>query len=51
MRLWPFEGSLEELAKVEGSVIAETYPGEAYAHIAYQVQARPEQTETIGPTG
>lgn len=33
VRLWPFEGSLEELAKVEGSVIAETYPGEAYSHI------------------
>lgn len=39
VRLWPFEGSLEELAKVEGSVIAETYPGEAYAHIGVRFKS------------
>jgi hypothetical protein len=43
VRLWPFEGSLEELARVEGSVVTETYPGEAYAHIG--VRFKPSQSE------
>lgn len=32
-RLWPFEGSLGELAGQPGLVICETYPGEAYGHL------------------
>jgi hypothetical protein len=31
--LWPFEGSLAELAKSGRPVIAETYPAEAYEHV------------------
>jgi hypothetical protein len=32
-KLWPFEGSLEALAKTGGLVLAETYPAEAYGHV------------------
>ncbi|WP_453976649.1 hypothetical protein [Brevundimonas sp. Marseille-Q4549] len=31
--LWPFDGSLEDLAAGPGLVIAETYPAEAYGHV------------------
>lgn len=31
--LWPFDGSLEDLAARPGLVIAETYPAEAYGHV------------------
>jgi hypothetical protein len=31
--LWPFEGSLAELAADGSVVLAETYPGEAYGHV------------------
>ncbi len=31
--LWPFEGSLSELAASAAPVLAETYPAEAYAHV------------------
>ena len=32
-RLWPFEGSLKELAMARVPVVAETYPAEAFHHI------------------
>jgi hypothetical protein len=32
-KLWPFEGSLDVLAKTGGLVLAETYPAEAYGHV------------------
>ncbi len=32
-RLWPFDGSLAELARTGVPVLAETYPGEAYGHV------------------
>lgn len=32
-RLWPFDGSLAELARAGVPVLAETYPGEAYGHV------------------
>jgi hypothetical protein len=32
-KLWPFEGSLEALAKTGKLVLAETYPAEAYGHV------------------
>jgi hypothetical protein len=32
-KLWPFEGSLEVLAKTADLVLAETYPAEAYGHV------------------
>ena len=32
-KLWPFEGSLAELARAGYPVIAETYPAEAYSHV------------------
>ncbi len=32
-RLWPFDGTLTELSRTPGVVIAETYPGEAYHHV------------------
>lgn len=31
-RLWPFDGRLNELSKLPGCVICETYPQEAYGH-------------------
>ncbi len=31
--VWPFDGSLEDLAGGPGLVIAETYPAEAYGHV------------------
>jgi hypothetical protein len=38
-RLWPFEGSLSELAARGGVVLAETYPGEAYGHVGVVFKA------------
>jgi hypothetical protein len=38
-KLWPFEGSLEVLAKTSGLVLAETYPGEAYGHLGVKFAA------------
>ena len=32
-RLWPFDGTLQDLASAGGLVIAETYPAEAYGHL------------------
>lgn len=31
--LWPFEGDLESLIRTHSTIIAETYPGEAYGHL------------------
>jgi hypothetical protein len=38
-RLWPFDGSLAELAKAGAPVLAETYPAEAYGHVGVRFQA------------
>jgi hypothetical protein len=38
-KLWPFEGSLEALAKTGELVLAETYPAEAYGHVAVEFAA------------
>ncbi|GEO18531.1 DUF429 domain-containing protein [Microvirga aerophila] len=38
-KLWPFDGSLDDLARAGGLVIAETYPGEAYSHVGARFQA------------
>jgi len=32
--LWPFDGSLGELAARDAPIVVETYPGEVYAHLA-----------------
>jgi hypothetical protein len=32
-RLWPFRGNLNELSKLPGCVLCETYPQEAYSHV------------------
>jgi hypothetical protein len=32
-RLWPFHGRLDELSKLAGCVLCETYPREAYGHV------------------
>ena len=32
--LWPFDGGLEELAADRGLILAETYPADAYGHVA-----------------
>jgi hypothetical protein len=32
-KLWPFDGSLADLAAARGLVLAETYPAEAYGHV------------------
>jgi hypothetical protein len=32
-RLWPFDGSLNELSSSPGCVLCETYPQEAYGHV------------------
>jgi hypothetical protein len=39
-KLWPFEGSLEALAKTGELVLTETYPAEAYGHVAVEFAAR-----------
>ncbi len=39
-RLWPFDGSLAELARTGVPVLAETYPGEAYNHVGVAFTAR-----------
>jgi hypothetical protein len=33
-KLWPFDGDIDELAGQGGLTVAETYPAEAYAHVA-----------------
>ena len=38
-RLWPFDGSLGDLARREGSIICETYPAEAYGHVGVRFGA------------
>jgi hypothetical protein len=38
-QIWPFEGSLEVLAKTGGLVVAETYPAEAYGHVGVRFAA------------
>ncbi len=42
-RLWPFDGSLAELARSGVPVLAETYPGEAYGHVG--VAFRPDMSK------
>lgn len=37
--LWPFDGSLSELAGRGGLVLAETYPAEAYGHVGVRFKA------------
>jgi hypothetical protein len=38
-RLWPFDGSLRQLASASGLIIAETYPAEAYRHVGIVFRA------------
>jgi hypothetical protein len=38
-RVWPFDGSLAELAMVGVPVLAETYPAEAYGHVGVAFRA------------
>ncbi|WP_333668770.1 hypothetical protein [Elioraea tepidiphila] len=37
IRLWPFEGTLAELARPGALVLAETYPAECYRHIGVRL--------------
>ena len=37
LRLWPFDGPLEDLLEQPGIVIAETYPGEIYGHFRMEI--------------
>jgi hypothetical protein len=37
--LWPFDGRLEKLSELRGSVLCETYPREAYAHLGILFRA------------
>jgi hypothetical protein len=39
-RLWPFDGTLAELAKAPGVVIAETYPADAYGLVDAAFKSR-----------
>jgi hypothetical protein len=39
VHVWPFDGTLEELLARPGIVVAETYPGEIYAHLHLRVGA------------
>jgi Protein of unknown function (DUF429) len=41
-RLWPFDGTLEELSKSSSCVICETYPQEAYSHLNVKFSSRRE---------
>lgn len=38
-KLWPFDGSLEQLARENVPVLAETYPTEAYGHVGVRFPA------------
>ena len=35
--LWPFDGTLDALLECPGIVVAETYPGEVYRHLALDI--------------
>ena len=37
VRLWPFDGPLEDLLEQPGMVVAETYPGEVYGHFRMEI--------------
>ncbi len=39
VRVWPFDGDLADLLARPGIVVAETYPGEIYAHLHLRVGA------------
>ena len=39
LRLWPFDGRLEDLLEQPGMVVAETYPGEIYGHFPMEIAA------------
>jgi hypothetical protein len=39
-RLWPFDGTLDRLARPGAPVLAETYPGEAYGHVGVRFGPR-----------
>ena len=43
-RLWPFAGSLADLAQSPGCVISETYPGEAYHHVGVTFRRHESKT-------
>jgi hypothetical protein len=42
-RLWPFHGQLQELSRLRGCVICETYPREAFGHLG--VKFGPKQSK------
>ncbi len=44
--LWPFEGSLSELAATAAPVLAETYPAEAYGHVGVSFLPRMSKRRT-----
>ncbi len=39
LRVWPFDGGFAELLTRPGIVVAETYPGEVYAHLQLRIGA------------
>ncbi|MBO23405.1 MAG: hypothetical protein CMM26_13680 [Rhodospirillaceae bacterium] len=39
LRIWPFDGALPTLLDRPGIVVAETYPGEVYAHLHLRIGA------------
>ncbi len=40
LRFWPFDGSLEDLLRKPGVVVAEIYPREAYSHLDIDFSTR-----------
>lgn len=46
VRLWPFDGSLQELLQRPGVIISEIYPAEAYTHLGVQIGSAYKTTKT-----
>ncbi len=37
IKIWPFDGELDELLALPGLIVSEIYPGEAYSHLGFQI--------------
>ncbi len=50
-RLWPFDGDLADLTSRNGTVLAETYPAEAYAHVGVVFANNESKTRQLDRRG
>jgi hypothetical protein len=46
IKLWPFDGNLEDLLSKPGLTVCETYPGEAYHHIGIRIGSGTGKSKT-----